>query len=159
VFHTHVSSCFVRMLQVFYLDVSKVDLVLQLMCSDVSFMCFICFQTYVASVVFKCFKSRSGVASLSSLFYYPTFASVSPPPLSASWASAASSPLLDAGAATCCSHLLQLLAACIRVRSGGDASRDSPCVVGRCGPHIGRHGCKCAGRQSVGMASIRTSGC
>jgi hypothetical protein len=35
--------------------------------SDACFKCFICLQTYVASVASECFKSRSGVASLSSL--------------------------------------------------------------------------------------------
>ena len=36
--------------------------------SDACFKFFICFETYVASVASECFKSRSGVASLSSPF-------------------------------------------------------------------------------------------
>jgi hypothetical protein len=32
------------------------------------FKCFICLQMYVTSVVSRCFKTRSGVASLSSIF-------------------------------------------------------------------------------------------
>jgi hypothetical protein len=34
--------------------------------SDASFKCFICLQTYIASVASGCFKSRSGVTSPSS---------------------------------------------------------------------------------------------
>jgi hypothetical protein len=81
VFHTHVSSvsCFVRMLQVFRLDVLKVNLVLQLV-----------FRMHVLSAFRRMlqvlrpdvFKSRSGVTSMSSLFCCLTFAWVSPPPLS-----------------------------------------------------------------------------
>jgi hypothetical protein len=37
--------------------------------SDSCFKCFICLQTYVASVVSRCFKSRSGVASPSTLLF------------------------------------------------------------------------------------------
>jgi hypothetical protein len=36
--------------------------------SEVCFKCFICLQTYVASVASRCFKSKSGVASPSSHF-------------------------------------------------------------------------------------------
>jgi hypothetical protein len=39
--------------------------------SDTCFICFICLQTYVVSVASGCFTSRSGVASLSSLFLLP----------------------------------------------------------------------------------------
>jgi hypothetical protein len=46
-------------------------------------MCFICLQMYVASVASGCFKSRSGVASLYSLFCYLTSTSVSHPLLPA----------------------------------------------------------------------------
>jgi hypothetical protein len=56
VFHTHVSeclSCFVRMLQVFHLNVSKNRSGVATSVSDACFMCFICLQTYVASVAFR----------------------------------------------------------------------------------------------------------
>ena len=62
---------------------------------DRCFTCFICLQTYIASVASGCFKSRSGVASsLSSLFC--CLAKVSPPPR-AGWAYAAPPLFLDAG--------------------------------------------------------------
>jgi hypothetical protein len=38
-------------------------------------------------------------------------------------------PLLDASVATCCSHLRQLLSACMRVRSGGGTSRDFSIMI------------------------------
>jgi hypothetical protein len=53
------------MFQVLHLDVLKVDLVLHMLLllytyvSSTCFKCFICFQTYVASVSIGCFKSRS----------------------------------------------------------------------------------------------------
>ena len=106
---------------------------------DACFMCFICLQTYVVSIVSGCFKSRSNVASLSLLFCCLTFALVSPPPFGASWAR----PLLDADVTTCCSHMLQLLAVRMRVRSRGGVSRDSPHAVGWRGwrkPRVGGRG-------------------
>ena len=58
------------MLQVFYLNVayvlqwfSSVFQVFFATVSDACFKCFICLQPYVASVVSRCFESRSGVAS------------------------------------------------------------------------------------------------
>jgi hypothetical protein len=102
-------KCFAHMFQVFQLFHTYVASVLSgcfknrsCVAASVSDACFICLQMYVASVASGCFKSRSGVASLSLLFYCLTFTSVSPP--STSWASAAPSPLLDAGIATCCSY-------------------------------------------------------
>jgi hypothetical protein len=68
----HVSSlcfrCFIRMLLIFYLDISKVDLSvacckwLYTHVSITCFECFICLQTYVANVSSACFKNRSDVA-------------------------------------------------------------------------------------------------
>jgi hypothetical protein len=73
-------AVFVRILQVFHLDVSKVDLMLQQVYA--CFECFICLHTYVASVASGGFKSRLDVASSFSLFC--CLASVSlPPPASA----------------------------------------------------------------------------
>jgi len=96
---------FVRMLQVFHLDLFKSRSGVTASDSDACFMCFICLQSYVASVVSGCFKSRLGIASLSLLFYRLTFASVSPPPPpDVGWAFVAPSPLLDASVTTCCSH-------------------------------------------------------
>jgi hypothetical protein len=57
-----------------------------------------------------------------------------PPPPSIGWVFAAPPPLLNAGVTTCCSYLL---ATCMRVRSGGGASGDSPRVVRWRGPRIG----------------------
>jgi hypothetical protein len=62
---------------------------------DACFKCFICLQTYVASVASECFKSKLGIASLSSpfvasprsLLLFATLAGHPPPPPS----------LLDAG--------------------------------------------------------------
>jgi hypothetical protein len=50
--------------------------------SDAYFKCFICLQTYVASVASGCFRTKSGVTSPTSLSY--CLASVSPPPPDAS---------------------------------------------------------------------------
>ena len=82
VFHTHVSSvsaisyvcckCFIWMFQ------SRSGVATSV--SNACFMCFICLQTYVASVASGYFKSRSSVASLSSLLCCLTFTSVSPSP-------------------------------------------------------------------------------
>jgi hypothetical protein len=49
---------------VFHLDVAKVDLDVAYdgytrMCLSVCFKCFVCFQSYVASVSIGCFKSTS----------------------------------------------------------------------------------------------------
>ena len=67
--------CFTHTLHVFYLDVaygcSGFQVFFQVF-SEVCFKCFNCLQTYVATIVFGCFKSRSDVASLQ------------PPPSSAS---------------------------------------------------------------------------
>jgi hypothetical protein len=52
------------MLQIFHLDVTKVDLDVAYVsiAIQVCFKCFISFQPYVASVSIECFKSRSGEA-------------------------------------------------------------------------------------------------
>jgi hypothetical protein len=56
---------FICMLQMFHLDVAKVDLILHMLlmaihvCFKPTFIVFHMFQTYVASVSFGCFKSRS----------------------------------------------------------------------------------------------------
>jgi uncharacterized membrane protein (DUF485 family) len=47
------------MLQVFHLDVAKVDLDIAYVAMAIH-ACFICFQTYVSNVSSKCFKSRYG---------------------------------------------------------------------------------------------------
>ena len=98
-FHTY--------LQVFYLDVVYVLHGFQVFygcfCN-----CFICLQTYVASVASGCFKNKSDVASRS-LLAFDCLASVYPPSLGAGWASrleaqagATPSPLLlNAGDAAC----------------------------------------------------------
>jgi hypothetical protein len=130
---------FIRMLQVFHLDVVKVDLVLQLVFHmHVSYvssafrrvlqllhpdvlkvdpMLHLCLYFFAASHSPQCLL----------LLFSPSAGHPPPPP-----------PLLDAGVATCCSHLLQLLATGIRVRSGGSVSRNSPRAVGRHGPCVGR---------------------
>jgi hypothetical protein len=60
--------CFMRMLQVFHLDVAyvcngfQVFLDIFASVSDVCFKCSICLLLYVATVAYRCFKSRSGVA-------------------------------------------------------------------------------------------------
>jgi hypothetical protein len=59
--------CFTHTLQLFYLDVVyvcngfQVFLGVFVSISEVCFKCFICLQTHVASVTFRCFKSRSNV--------------------------------------------------------------------------------------------------
>jgi hypothetical protein len=61
--------CFTHMLEMFYVDVAYVCNGFKCFfrffasVSDASFKCFICLHTYIASIVFGCFKSRSGVAS------------------------------------------------------------------------------------------------
>jgi hypothetical protein len=52
------------MLQMFHLDVSKVDLGVAYvaLATHACFKCFIYFQSFVAYVSSECFKSRSGVA-------------------------------------------------------------------------------------------------
>jgi hypothetical protein len=62
-------NCFKRMLQVFYLDVAYVShiycrcfiWILHMFCNGYTRV-FLMFQTYVASVSFRCYKSRSSVA-------------------------------------------------------------------------------------------------
>jgi hypothetical protein len=59
-------------LHVFYLDVVYGCNGFQVFFSSISeacFKCFNCLQTYVATVVFECFKSRSGVVFLLPAFY------------------------------------------------------------------------------------------
>jgi hypothetical protein len=64
--------CFTHMLQMFYLDVAYVWKGFKCFsgvfacASDACFKCFICLQTYVASVACRRFKSRSRVTSPSS---------------------------------------------------------------------------------------------
>jgi hypothetical protein len=57
-FHTYVTSV-LQWFQVFFKGVFA-------SVSDACFMCFICIHTYVVSVASRCFKSRLGVAYLSS---------------------------------------------------------------------------------------------
>jgi hypothetical protein len=78
VFRTHVAIVFIWMLHIFHAYMACVLFgccvwlqwftgVFHVCFSSVSeayFKCFNCLQTYVATVVFGCFKSRSGVASL-----------------------------------------------------------------------------------------------
>jgi hypothetical protein len=71
VFQTNITSVLVvsvRMLQMFSFECSKSRSGAAVSVSYACFKCFICLQTYVASVASGCFKSRSGVASPSSLF-------------------------------------------------------------------------------------------
>jgi hypothetical protein len=74
---------------------------------------------------------------------------LSPPPLGVDWASAAPSPgpLIDAGLATYCSHLLQLLTACMHVTKVEEARAGTP--------HVGAK-YRCGGRVQA-QASVRTS--
>ena len=109
-------KCFRRMFQVFQLF------------PYVCCKCFICLQTYVASVTSGCFKSRSDVASPSSLFY--CLASVSlPPPASAGHAPPL--PLfLDAGDARAdtgpawARETARETTACVGVRTAGARRSD-----------------------------------
>jgi hypothetical protein len=88
------------MLQMFYMDVAYtlqwfyVFLCVFASVSGAYIKCFICLQTYVASIVFECFKSRLGGIFL---LAFCCHALVSPPPSGAGWVSTAPSPLLDAG--------------------------------------------------------------
>jgi hypothetical protein len=80
-------KCFVRMLQVFHLDVSKVDIVLQLV-----------FQMHV-SCVLSAFRRMLqvldlDVSKIDRVLCYLTFALVFPPPPGTGWTSAAPSPSL-----------------------------------------------------------------
>jgi hypothetical protein len=66
------------------------------------------------------------------------------------WASTPVPPsLLNVGVATCCNHLLQLLAACMRVRSGGATNEDSSCPVGQRGPRVDRRVMQVLGEDGV----------
>jgi hypothetical protein len=60
---SNVSSVSTCLFQMLHLDVSRVDLVLNMMqmVIHVCFKCFICLQMYIAYVSFRLFKSRSGV--------------------------------------------------------------------------------------------------
>ena len=67
-FHMYVASVFIWMLHMFHTYVACV-LLICCVClqwfssvSDACFKCFICLQTYVASIAPGCFKSRSDVA-------------------------------------------------------------------------------------------------
>jgi hypothetical protein len=65
--------------------------------------------------------------------------------------------LLDAGVA----NMLQLLAACMHVRSGGGTSRDSPLAVGvgrAAQARVGGRGMQVRGGRWSAGAGIRTSG-
>jgi hypothetical protein len=101
------------MLQVFYLDVSKIDLVLQLV-----------FQMHV-SYVSSAFRHMLQVLHLdvskvdrvlhlclrfSAASLLPRYLLLLPAPAGHALPPP---PLLDAGVATCCSHMLQLLTACM----------------------------------------------
>ena len=76
--------CFTHMLQVFYLDVTYIIQWFQVFFFRCFCKYFICLQTYIASVAYECFKSKSGVASFSS--HYAVSPRVSPPPSSVGWA-------------------------------------------------------------------------
>jgi hypothetical protein len=79
---THVASVFIwmlhmftHMLHVFYLDVvygcngfQVFSGVFFSSVSEACFKCFICLQMYVTTIVYGCFKSRLGVASLLLVF-------------------------------------------------------------------------------------------
>ena len=60
-FHIYDASVFISMLRMFVMGF-QVFLCVFASVSYTCFKCFICLQTYVVSVVFGCFKSRSGVA-------------------------------------------------------------------------------------------------
>jgi hypothetical protein len=127
-------SCFVRMLQVFHMNVSKVDLVLQLV-----------FQMHV-SCVSSAFRRILQVLYLnvSKVDMLPHLClGAPPPPLGAGRAYAAPSlsfwMLAQPPAA---------LATCMRVRSGGGASRDSSCAIGRCEPRVGERGLQVRGGET-----------
>jgi hypothetical protein len=70
--------CFILMLHTFHSYVASVlsgyyvcfAMVFENFSGAFFFKCFICLRTYVASVASRRFKSKSGVASPSSLFYY-----------------------------------------------------------------------------------------
>jgi hypothetical protein len=110
---------FVRMLQVFHLDVSKVDLMLQLV-----------FQMHV-SCVLSAFRHmlqvlHPNVSKVDRVLHLcPRFFAASPSPLcllllllpAPAGHRPSPHPFMDASVATCYSHLLQLLATCMRVRS------------------------------------------
>jgi hypothetical protein len=112
-------SYFVRIMQVFHMNISKVDLVLQL----VFHMHVSCVLDVVlcVSAVFRrmlqvmhlvlhlCIRFFEASPSPWCLLFLPALAEHPPPP----------PPLLDVGVATYYSHLLQLLDACMCVRSGG----------------------------------------
>jgi hypothetical protein len=66
-FHIYVCKCFIWMLRML-LQWFQVFSGVFASVSDACFKCFICLQTYVASVASECFKSRSDVASPSSPF-------------------------------------------------------------------------------------------
>ena len=103
------------MLQVFHLDISKVDLVLQLL-----------FHMHVLCVssTFRCMLQvlHSDVSKIDRVLHlYLRFSAASPSPRCLLLPTLArhppsSPPLLDAGVATCCSHLLQLLAGRVHAR-------------------------------------------
>jgi hypothetical protein len=65
--------CFTHMLHVYYMDVAYVFTMILAVFRyfssvlDAYFKCFICLHIYVVSVASRCFKSRSGVVSPSSL--------------------------------------------------------------------------------------------
>ena len=64
-FHTYVVSVLSRCCVCFTMVFKCVSCVFASV-SDAFFKCFICLQTYIASVAYGCFKSRSGIASPSS---------------------------------------------------------------------------------------------
>jgi hypothetical protein len=103
-------SCFVRMLQMYHLDVSKVDLVLYLV-----------FQMHV-SCVSSAFRHmlqvlHPNVSKVDRVLHlYLRFSTASPSPRCLFLLLPTSTghpppppPLLDAGVATCCSHILQFV--------------------------------------------------
>jgi hypothetical protein len=141
-------------LQVFHLEVSKVDLVLWLV-----------FQMH-ASCISSAFKHtlqvlHPNVSKVDRVLYLCLhFSAASPSPRCLLLLSAPAGhpppppPLPDAGVATCCSHMLQLLAACMRVRSEGGRERGLPMSGCR---YAGGTECGCVGIWT--WASVRTSRC
>jgi hypothetical protein len=144
-------SCFTLMLQVFYLDISKIDLVLQLV-----------FQMHVSCVssVFKCMLQvlHSDVLKVDRVLHLCLrFSTASPSPQCLLFLAPSPPPLFWCWH----SHLLQLLAACMRVGSLRGASRDSPRAVGwvgRRGPRICWRGMQVRGGETEyvqARASVR----
>jgi hypothetical protein len=142
-------SCFVRMLQVFHLEVSEVDLVLwlvfQMHVSCISSAFKHTLQVLhpniskVDRVLHLCLHFSAASPSSRCLLLLPALVG-HPHPLP---------PLLDAGVATCCSHMLQLLDACMRVRSEGGRERGLPTCSRAMRARVGVHRMQVCGGNRV----------